>query len=216
VAADVGCSQALISRIEAGRGDRLSGRTLERVTQALGARLIVRLDWNGEALDRLLDRDHAALVDLVIRALRDAGWEALPEATFAIAGERGSVDVLAWHPASRTLLVVEVKSVVPDIQAMVAALDRKVRLAPAIARAYGWQPLTVARLLVVGNSRTARRRVEAHAATFQARFPDRNVAVRRFVASPVGRSLSGLWFVTAMTQPNARHRAGRRMSAPHA
>jgi transcriptional regulator with XRE-family HTH domain len=34
------------------------------------------------------------------------GWQAFPEVTFAIAGERGSIDVLAFHPATGALLVV--------------------------------------------------------------------------------------------------------------
>jgi hypothetical protein len=56
--------------------------------------------------------------------LRAATWEAVPEATFAIGAERGSVDVLAWHAPTATVLIVEVKSVVPDAQAIT------VRVAP--------------------------------------------------------------------------------------
>ncbi|MBI2782085.1 MAG: hypothetical protein HYX55_09865 [Chloroflexi bacterium] len=58
---------------------------------------------------------------MVAGQLRALGWEVVLEATFFIRGERGSIDVLAWHAASRVVLVIEVKSVVPDIQAMLAA-----------------------------------------------------------------------------------------------
>ena len=39
---------------------------LRTLVDALGARLDCRLLWNGEALDRLLDESHAALVETVV------------------------------------------------------------------------------------------------------------------------------------------------------
>jgi transcriptional regulator with XRE-family HTH domain len=206
-------SQSLIARVERGGADGLTIRTLERIVSALGARLIIRVDWNGEAADRLLDADHAAIVEIVIAVLRRAGWEAIPEVSFAINGERGSMDILAWHAATATLLVVEVKSVVPDVQATLHTYDRKVRLAGRIARDRGWRPGRIAQLLVVGESRTARSRVDTHASTFDARFPDRAVHVRRFIADPAGAAtLRGLWFLSVRTGAGSRQRVvkGRR------
>lgn len=171
---------------------------------------MIRLDWNGEALDRLLDQDHAAVVEVVVRALRAAGWETVPEATFNVDGERGAVDVLAWHARGSVLLVVEVKSVVPDVQATVATLDRKARLATRVAGARGWRPSAVGTLLVIRDSRTARRRISMHEATFEARFPDRIAAIRRFIADPAGRSLRGLWFLPTATVASPRHRVSGR------
>ena len=51
-----------------------------------------------------------------------AGWEVHPEATFNVFGERGSIDILAFHPRYGALLIVEVKSAVPDMQSMLADL----------------------------------------------------------------------------------------------
>jgi hypothetical protein len=65
--------------------------------------------------------------------------------------------------------VIEVKSVVPDIQAMLTAIDRKGRLARDIARERGWQVTSVTRLLVRPDDRTARRRAGRHATTFRPR-----------------------------------------------
>jgi hypothetical protein len=112
-------------------------------------------------------------VSEVIRWLRAEGWEVDAEVTFSIAGERGSVDVLAFHPASGALLVVEVKSVVADVQGTLAGLDRTARLAVAIARGRGWRPTSISRLLVLPEDRTARRRVDRHRATFDAALPAR-------------------------------------------
>ena len=49
---------------------------------------------------------------------------------------------------------VEVKSVVPDLQAMLHGIDRKARVAPFLARERNWSPSTVSRLLVLPNDKT--------------------------------------------------------------
>ena len=229
LAEQAGVSRTAISRVERGRADRLTVRALQAVAGALGARIECRLLWNGEALDRLLDESHAALVDIVIRWLRAAGWTTAPEVSFSVRGERGSIDVLAFHPTAATLLVVEVKSVVPDLQATFVTVDRKTRLASEIARERGWRPARVGRLLVLREDWTARRRVAAHEATFAGAFPARGWAVRRWLRDPgvgadaavaPGRptpadpptsrgdlaAFSGLIYLTGAPQAGARHR----------
>ncbi len=210
LAVRVRVSRAAVWRVERGRADRLTIRTLERLVEALGARLDWRLLWGGEALDRLLDQDHAALVEVVVRELAALGWEPATEVSFSIRGERGSIDVLAFHQASATLLVVEVKSVVPDVQATLVTLDRKTRLAAEIARSRGWRAARVGRLLVAPDDRTARRRVAAHGATFAGAFPARGWAVRRWLRDPTpggaGGPFSGLLFLSSAPQASARHR----------
>ena len=211
LAAAAHVSSTIVARIERGAGDSIASRKLDAVALALGARTDIRLSWNGEALDRLLDVGHAALVEAVAAILRRVGWEVIPEATFWIRGERGSVDILAWHARQRVVLVIEVKSVVPGIQAMLAALDRKVRLAFAIARERGWDPVAVGTILVIGEDRTARRRIESHESTFKAAFPQRAVAVRQWLAEPdPTRPVRGLWFLSASHRVTARHRVGTR------
>jgi transcriptional regulator with XRE-family HTH domain len=200
-------SQSLIARVERGRADRVTPAVLQRICAALGARLTLRVDWQGEALDHLLDADHAALVEQIVRILRAAGWHCLVEVTFAVDRERGSIDILALHETTGTLLVIEAKSTIPDIQAMLAALDRKVRLGPSIARERGWRPATVGAILVVAEGRTNRRRVQAVEATFATHLPARSAAVRRYLAQPSG-PIRGLWFVPISTQATGRHRIG--------
>jgi transcriptional regulator with XRE-family HTH domain len=201
-------SQSAVSRAERGDAADLTVRTLARIASALGARVTMQILFQGAALDRLLDATHAGLVNEVVTLLRAGGWEAVPEATFSAYGERGSIDVLAFHPATGSLLVVEVKSVVPDMQAMLAGVDRKVRLAPAIARERGWAPRNVSRLLVLPEDRTARRRVATLEATFDQAFPARTVAARRWIASPVG-VLAAILFLPSSQRTTGRHRLGR-------
>ena len=187
-------------------------RTLIRVTAELGATVNVRVLWHGEALDRLLDAAHADLSDAVLRLLRDTRWDVATEVSFNIRGERGSIDILAFHPETGSLLVVEIKSVVPDLQATLGTLDRKVRLAAVIARERGWRVQSTSRLLVLPDDRTARRRVERHAAAFEAALPSRTAAVRRWLRSPMG-ILAGVLFLSDVHQASARHRVGSRRNA---
>ena len=187
-------SRSKVSRIERGQLTGVTIHDLAHVAIALGATLDVRLRWNGELLDRLMDEGHAQLVEVVVAMLRVIGWEVAVEVSYSIWGERGSIDILAYHPLSGIVLVIEVKSVVPDSQAMLHALDRKTRLARQIAEERGWCVRGVARLLVIGASATSRRRVSRLASTYGSSFPDRGPAVRAWLRRPAG-PMSGLLFV---------------------
>jgi transcriptional regulator with XRE-family HTH domain len=189
-----GLSRAVISRIERGLIDNLQVRWLDRAAAALGATIEIRLRWHGEQLDRLLDEAHAAIVDRTVSMLRATGWEVAVEVSFSIWGERGSIDVLAYRPSNRILLAIEVKSVVPDSQATLRDLDRKNRLAARVAADRGWEVGLVARLLVVGDSATSRRRVERLAATYEVAFPMRGRDVTSWLRAP-GGAMSGLLFL---------------------
>jgi transcriptional regulator with XRE-family HTH domain len=212
VAARVGVSRATIARMERGHADQVTLRLLVRVAAEHGATLSVRVLWHGEALDRLLDAAHADLTDAVLRLLRTAGWEVATEVSFNEYGDRGTIDILAYHRSTASLLVIEIKSVVPDLQAMLGTLDRKVRAAGTIARERGWRVGSVSRLLVLPDDRTARRRVERHAAIFRTALPERTAAARRWLKAPVG-VLAGVLFLSDVRQASTRHRVGRRSGA---
>lgn len=200
-----GVSRQLIAKIESGRIEDVQVGSLRRIGNALGASIDIVVRWRGEGLDRLLDAAHAGLVDTVVERLRRAGWQTIVEASFSIRGERGSIDVLAFHAPSGTLLIVEVKSVVPDSQAMLHAVDRYVRLGPEIARERGWTCSAVGRLLVIGESTTARRRVQLLASTYESAFPHRGARVSVWLRRPVG-PMSGLIFVPFATQGGTTNR----------
>jgi hypothetical protein len=119
------------------------------------------------------------VTDRVLRLLRHLGWQAATEVSFNVRGDRGTIDNLAFHAPTGSLLVIEIKSVVPDLQAMLGTLDPKGRVAVELARERGWQVNGVSRLLVLPDDRTARRRVESHGATFEAALPARTAEVRR-------------------------------------
>jgi transcriptional regulator with XRE-family HTH domain len=187
-------SRPVISRIERGLLESITIGALVRAAVPLGAVVDIRLRWNGEQLDRLLDEGHARLVEMVVAMLRSAGWDVAVEVSFSIWGERGSIDVLAYHRAGGIAMAIEVKSVVPDSQATIHALDRKARLTPGLAADRGWDCRRVGRMLVVGASATSRRRVARLGATYDAAFPVRGRTLRAWIRNPEG-AVSGLLFL---------------------
>jgi len=205
LAAKVNVSRSVIWRIERGQADRVSVHVLVSVAAALGARIDVRLLWQGEGLDRLLDARHASLVERVVAMLTSHEWEVATEVTFNIRGERGSVDILAFHPATGSLLVIEIKSVVPDMQAMLVGIDRKGRLGREIARERGWEVTSVTRLLVLPDDSTSRRRLARHGATIRSAIPARTADVRRWIRHPAG-TMNGVLFLADARHPSTRHR----------
>jgi len=206
-----GVSRGVIARLEQGHATHVTIATVERVAAALGARVLVKLLWQGEGLDRLLDARHASVVEEVVRVLRGARWIVATEVSFNEYGERGSIDVFAFHPETRSVLVVEVKTVFVDAQDLQSTVDRKVRLAPKLARDRGWSPAGVGRLIVLVDTRANRQRIESLSATFGTMFPARTWAVRRWLAAPSAvEPLRGIWFLRnghhAVVTQRVRHR----------
>ena len=180
-----GVSTSAVSRLERGRTQELDLDVLVRIVEALGGRLELIVRWQGGELDRLLNARHSAMHESVARALLGVpGWTIAPEISFAIYGERGVIDILAWHEATRTLLVIELKTEIIDINDLMGTVDRKRRLAAAIVRERGWLPAQVAVWVIVGDSKTNRRRVQSHATTLRAAFPTDGRSIRGWLRQP--------------------------------
>lgn len=186
-----GVSQRAVSRLEGGHLDGSPLRMLRRMAAPLGLTISLDGRWHGGELARLLDADHAAIQNALKIMLERAGWVVVPEVTFNWYGDRGSYDLLARHPSTGMLLVVEIKTVVVDVQGLLRPLDVKLRRARETARDMGWQPRAVAACLVIANGTTARRRIEQHAALF-ARFALRGRAARAWLRAPAASSAAGL------------------------
>lgn len=166
VSTRLGVARSVLTDLEAGRIGPHTVETLRSVIDALGGWLRIDIQVPGGDARRLLDAEHAALQNRWAQWLTRVGWLVDVEVTFSRYGERGSIDILAWHAASATLLVIEIKTVIIDVQALLSNLNRKVRNAPFIARQRGWQPQAVVPALIVLEGTTARRRVAEHAALF--------------------------------------------------
>lgn len=213
VAALARVSRPTISRLERGLVDGMTVGSLRAISRALQMPSIVSLGWRSPAMDRLRDHLHAAMVEQVTSTLGAAGWETTPEYSFNHYGERGSTDILAWQAASRALLIIEVKTRLWDIQDLLTAMDRKRRLVPGlVGREFGWKAGAVGVLLVLPEMSTHRHVVDRHAATFRAALPQRQWAVRGWLAQPAG-NLRGVLFLPISHDDDIGQRArGRRAS----
>jgi transcriptional regulator with XRE-family HTH domain len=115
VARRAGVSQPTVSRIERGLAWSMALRELRAVASALEIRLELAASWRGGELPRIVNERHNALGESLMRRFAtDPAWIATPEVSFSYWGERGIIDILAWHAQTRSLLVVEIKSELVD------------------------------------------------------------------------------------------------------
>ncbi len=202
--------QRSVSDLELGRVERLSLPTARAILAALDASLDLEIRWNRGDAHRLLDGAHAALVERVVRTLQAADWTVAVEDSFNHFGERGAVDVAAWHADSRTLLLVEVKSAIVDIQELLGVFARKVRIVPSVlAERRGWEASEVGRVLVVLGTTANRAAIARHRETFATALPDDSQTFLRWIRRPTGR-VAAIWFIAPTTVRGGRHIQGRR------
>jgi transcriptional regulator with XRE-family HTH domain len=202
-------SQSVISDLELGRAAGMTVGGVRRVVAILGASVELQVRGLGAELDRVLDERHARLVGLTATVLRDARWDIRAEISYSEWGERGSIDLLAWHAATRSLLVVEVKSELASIEETLRKQDEKARLASTVAARLGWEAIAIGRMLVLPADRTARRRVARHASILEGVYPVRGRAVLAWCRRPVGR-MAGILFVPDTAGERGRSAIARR------
>lgn len=202
LAAKAGVSRQAISRLECDGFAGLSVGVLDRIVTAAGASLSVEVRWHGERLDRLIDAIHANVQAQVAELLARTGWIVRVEVSFNRYGERGRCDIVARHARYGTLVVVEVKSGLGDLQETLGRLDTKARLSAHLARELGWEPPTSSVCaLVIAEGRTARRVVSAHETLFR-QFDLRGRAAVAWLQRPTAPASGLLWF--QRISPNSR------------
>ena len=207
-----GVARSVISDLEAGILDRHALGALRSCVSAAGGYLRLTIDVPHGDMARLLDADHARLQERWKRWLEARGWLVEAEVTFNHFGERGSIDLLAWQPETRTVLVIEIKSTIVDVQATASSIDRKTRIAAVLARDRGWLAATVVPALLVREGSTARRRVADHARIF-ARLSLRGRAALAWLTDPRTAAVpTGILCFTELSdaRPGDGRRAGRR------
>jgi hypothetical protein len=194
-----GRSRRFVVDLEGGRAGGLRLNDVRDHFARFSATVRVTAWWNGADLDRLLDAEHARIVGQACDWLRRLGWERIDtEVTFNDFGDRGSIDLFAAHPQTRSVVVGEVKSAWGSLEETLRSLDVKARLVPKLAQErFGFMPLKIGVLLIFPAERTARRIAERHAAILDGTFPARTIEIRRWLRSPAG-SMRGLWFLTVV------------------
>ena len=183
-----GVSSTMVARIERGAVAAIPLGKVRRVAEALGARFDTVVRWQGADLGRLLDARHAAMHETMAKLLGGLdGWVFEPEVSFSIYGERGIIDILAWHPGRRMLLVIELKTEIVEVSGLLGTMDQRRRLAGEIGARFGWKPLAVSTWVIVADSRTNRRAVSAHANVLRAKIPVDGRGIRGWLRDPASR-----------------------------
>ena len=209
LSAKAGVSRTMIGRIEHGHVASVPVGTVRKVAAALDARFDTVVRWQGGDLARLINARHAAMHEAMARMFASfEGWIGEPEVSFSIFGERGVIDILAWHPVERVLLVIELKTEIVDVNGLMGSVDRKRRLAGVVAHDRGWDPAAIATWVVVSDNRTNRRALAVHETVLRSKFPVDGRAIRTWLREPDGR-------VDALSFLPSVHAAGvRRELAP--
>jgi transcriptional regulator with XRE-family HTH domain len=195
VARRAAVARSSVSRLERGLAGSLSIDSLLRVASSLEIYVDVIPRWRGGDLPRMLNAGHSALHEAIATLLaRMPGWAFAPEVSFAIYGERGIIDVLAYHRERRALLVIELKTDLVDVQGLLGSVDRYRRLARGVARDRGWDAASVSVWVLMRDTDTNRRRVAAHATVLRSALPLDGWRMRRWLRAPEG-AVAGLSFL---------------------
>ena len=164
VAARAGLSPSAIGRHERGWTGSLD--SLERHAAVFNLRVEVRLVGRGGDLHRIADEEHAAIIESLAAWFRGRDFVTELEASFNEWGERGRIDLLAFQPGTGTLVIVEVKTLLVDLQDLFGALNVRMRLSRNIAQRRGWQMRRAVMVLAVADTAANRSVVRMHHALF--------------------------------------------------
>jgi transcriptional regulator with XRE-family HTH domain len=196
----VGVSRGYVANIEAGRSN-VSINVVERIGAALGLSLeLVATPPIFIAQRHSHDLVHAHCGGSVSRRLITDGWQVHREVDVADGRVHGWIDLLAFHPVTHTLLVIEIKTRLDDLGAMQRQLGWYERHARQAAAQFDWAPRQTVVWLVCLFSEEVDRLLQAHRNAFDHDFPGRAhdmLAVARGSGAPVGRGV-------AMIDPSSR------------
>ncbi len=213
-------NRSVVSAIERGHLENVSIGTLLEIARALDIQVTFGTRWRAGDLDRLVSGRHSRLHEAVGRWFATAlpDWILAPEVSFSFFGERGVIDILAWHPGRRALLVIELKTDLADVNELIGTMDRRRRLAWDIAKERGWEPLTVSSWVLVAGGRTNRARISAHRTLLRTAFPVDGRTVAGWLRRP-DRDIHALSLWDRVRDDGgsgdfaARHRVRRRSAA---
>jgi transcriptional regulator with XRE-family HTH domain len=174
------------------------------------------------AVGRTRQRDaaHARCVAYVQRRLEAAGYRVAREVEVRAGRSHGWIDVLAWHPITGEVLVVEVKTVLDDIGAVERQAAWYEREAWAAAQRLRWRPGDIVTWLLVLATQANDAIIQENRDAFRQSFPVRRpVTTGNSAMVPDSSERRAL----AMIDPRSRRRHwligtavdGRRSPAPY-
>lgn len=215
-----GVSQSTISRIEAARLDDVPLGTVAVLLEAMGGRLRVEAEapFLGDR-GRQVDPAHARMSGYVTRRLDRSGWLVATEVEVGGNRSRGWIDILAFSPATRNVLVIELKTELHDIGAIDRTLGWYEREAWAASRRLGWRPAVVASCLLLLMTVQNDAAIRLNRDVLRLVFPTRSRSLNAWVTGPGHLDRRAM----AMIDPHSKRQLwirptvddGRRTQAPY-
>ena len=218
----IGRSQVYVSLVERGRVPGFSIMEADSICKALGATLVLGIEAPLLlAGSRQRDAAHARCVAFVMRRLAREGWSVQREVQIGTLSRPGWIDLLAFNPALRVLLVIEIKTELVDLGGLERQLGWYSREARQAAKRLGWSAAEVVPLVLLLTTTRNDVRLRENAAGIGQAFPRRwrdVIAVVRGRVHPAGTGCG-----IAMIDPRSRARDwlrptvldGRRSQAPY-
>jgi transcriptional regulator with XRE-family HTH domain len=219
-----GIPQSTISRIERGRLADPPLATVEVLVAALGGRLRIEVDapYLGERRSQH-DPAHARMSGYVARRLEVARWRIASEVEVGGNRSRGWIDLLAFNPVTRLLIVIELKTEIHDLGQIDRTLGWYEREAWTAARRLGWRPTRVTRCLLLLMTDQNDATVHFNRESLRRLYPTRARALAALVGGTSIELPQG-GHALAMVDPRSKRRSwirptrddGRRVPAPYA
>jgi hypothetical protein len=195
--------------VEHGAISALTVLDADAVCRAVGATLVLGVE--APVLvggDRQRDAAHAACVAYVARRLEAAGWLVAREVEIGDSQRPGWIDLMAFDPDTRTLLVIEVKTLLADFGGLERQLGWYERRAADAAGRLGWRPAHVGVFAFLLATTINDRRIRDNALGVAQRFPVRWRDIAAVVAKRSIPPKAG-WGV-AMVDPRSKARTWSR------
>jgi transcriptional regulator with XRE-family HTH domain len=217
----IGRSQAYVSLMERGMIRALSIVEADLICRHLGATLVLGVEAP-VLIGRPRQRDaaHARCVAYVARRLRADGWLVQREVQIGSPSRPGWIDIVAFHPISMVLLIIEVKTELTDFGGLERQLGWYVREAPRAAAQFGWRAKARQGCVLMLSTAAGDDRIRENALGIRQVFPRR---WRDLMQVAHGQAVAGWGWGIAMIDPRSRVRDwcrptvldGRRRPAPY-
>ena len=213
-----GVSRQMVGEIEAGRANA-SLDVIAALLESLGISLELLAKGPVVIDARRHDAAHAICSAYVQRRLEALGWLVAREVRIEQGRYVGWIDLLAFHEATGTLLVIEVKTRVDDVGAIERSMDWHMSTAMRAARRLGWQPERLTGWLLALATAEVDDALRRTRTIWDRAFPKRAAGLALAIADPRVVGGRGL----ALIDPRSRRRDwliraridGRRSRSPY-
>lgn len=196
-----GVSRQMVGEIEAARANA-SLDVIAALLEALGITLELLAKGPVVIDARRHDAAHAICSAYVQRRLEALGWLVAREVRIEQGRYLGWIDLLAFHEATGTLLVIEVKTRLDDAGAIERSMDWHMSTAMRAARRLGWHPKRLTGWLLALATAEVDDALRRTRTIWDRAFPKRAAELALTIADPSVADGRGL----ALIDPRSRRR----------